>query len=496
MVNKPNIIMIVSDSWDGRMLGCLGHPALEKATPVMDSLAAEGALFTEAYSSHPICCPARANLWSGCYTHNCESWNNYQGLPKGSRTFMTRLREEGYVFGSGEGGFGKHDYTTGSHTHLARVSAWIGASGIDRPVYDNCGCQKPRIREDRDYRDHKGDWDQVDRAVEFMEANAGGEQPFFLYLGLNQPHPPFHTNRYWLEQIPEDKIDIPPHDPTDHPVVKFQQRSKTWQPGFEEDSVREIRRIYFAMCAEVDAMIGTVRAKMKELGLGENTYFVVTSDHGELALEHQQYYKTSMYEGSVRIPMSICGPGIEGGRRINNTVSLIDVTPTLLEMAGVEPEAHYDGESLLPLAKGETEESRNTAYACHTGSSINTTMYMLRKGEYKYVAYKNHPPQLFNLLADPDELNNLAGKEQGIAAEMDKELRKIVDYDDAHERCMVHNKHHFREWRRLAKLGLMQDGSYGLKDAPSSDYMTIMNNIYTGFNEEDEKLVDEWLAGR
>jgi len=99
-------------------------------------------------------------------------------------------------------------------------------------------------------------------------------------------------------------------DDCDHPCIKFQRLNKAWRYGFDEETVKTVRRIYFAMCAEADALVGTIYDAMERLGLANNTYFVFSSDHGELAMEHQQYYKMSLYEGSVRVPMLMTGPDI------------------------------------------------------------------------------------------------------------------------------------------------------------------------------------------
>src|SRR5690606_5518683 len=101
-----NIVFIQCDSMDGRVMGCMNHPAMAAATPNMDGLASQGVLFRNAYCNNPICCPSRASMWSGQYTHHCEGWNNYKGLEEDAATFQTVIAKAGYQTAA----FGKTDY--------------------------------------------------------------------------------------------------------------------------------------------------------------------------------------------------------------------------------------------------------------------------------------------------------------------------------------------------------------------------------------------------
>lgn len=474
------------------MLGAMGHPALKEATHNIDNIASKGVLFENAYCSHPICCPSRANMWSGKYTHNSESWNNHKGLETGMWNLLDQLHETHNVKI-----LGNPDYLSGGHTLPARISAWLCSSGIRRPVYDNSSAQSFNISEDYNPRFHARDWNLVDAAVSFLSEQASHRKktgkPFFLYVTTGLVHPPFHTNRYWLEKIPGKEIDIPRTDKTSHPCRIYQQMSKAWLHGHSEDTVRQVRRIYFAMCAEADAMAGAVHKAMCRLGLQDDTYFIFSSDHGELALEHQEWYKMSMYEGSVRVPLVISGPGIKKGSREKHIVSLIDICPTIMGMSDNQSRNNLDGESLIPLAEGKIRKARDYAYSCFTGSSLNTSSYMLRKDRYKYVAFAGFQPQLFDIDNDPEELEDISRQQTDIAKRLEKELRLIVDYQKTHEALIQYNKKAFIEWRRLAKRGVFLDSSYSLRQNPSSDYWKIMNNCFTGYDKRDEEKITEWL---
>lgn len=491
---QRNIVFFHAESWDGRMLGALGHPALANATPNIDRIAESGTLFQNAYCSHPICCPSRANMWSGRYTHHCESWNNYKGLETGMWSLLDDLPRTHTV-----GTFGKLDYLSGGHSQLARLSAWLGPAGIDKPIFDADDSQSFTVADDDRFRCHERDWQRIDQAVAFMREHKDDDRPFFLYISTGLVHAAFHTNQYWLSKIPEEWVDIPPSDENDHPVRQYQLIAKAWRYGFDEATVRQVRRIYMAMCAEADAMVGAVYDAMHELGLGDETYWLFSSDHGEMAMEHQDWYKMTLYEGSVRVPMVMAGPGIQPGQRLSNRVSLIDVCPTLIEMGGLAAQEaaqeRLDGESLLPLATGQTQESRDWAYACFMGCTFNTSGYMLRKGQFKYVAYAGYASQLFDVESDPGELVDLCASHPDVVEWLDAELRRIVDYPQTHQDWIDYCKSAFRQWRRQAQRGLYVDESYALAGAPSSDYCKIMDNAFTGYSQDDERTVQRWLDG-
>ena len=389
--------------------------------------------------------------------------------------------------------FGKLDYLSGGHSQLARLSAWLGSSGIDKPVFDEDPSQCFTVADNDDVRCHEADWQKVDQAIEFLKQEKDRDKPFFLYVSTGLVHAAFHTNNYWLNKIPEDAVDAPPMDQGDHPVRQYQLMAKGWRYGLEDATVNKVRRIYMAMCAEADALVGAVYDAMQDLGLDEDTYFVFSSDHGEMALEHQDWYKMTLYEGSVRVPLVIAGPGIQPGQRLSNLVSLIDICPTLIEMGGLSTRDGLEGESLLPLATGQATESRDWAYACFMGCTLNTSGYMLRKDRWKYVVYAGYAPQLFDMDDDPQELVDLSGERPDVVSRLDADLRSLVDYEQVNRDWTAYCKEAFRQWRRQALRGMYVDGSYGLKGNPSTDYWKIMDNSFTGYDRDDEKIVEKWL---
>lgn len=488
-----NILMFHAESWDGRMLGCQNiHPAMADATPNIDALAAQGTLFENAYCSNPICCPSRANMLSGTYTHKCESWNNFKGLERGMWNYHGALRESHDVLL-----LGKHmDYLTGSHSVMNRVADFLEPlNTVPRPVMNDDSAQNYSVDPGDERRFHERDWQSADQAIDFIKSRQSDDKPFFICLNPGLVHASFRTNQYWLDKIPADLVDAPPIDETAHPANVYQQKAKGWRHGFDPETVKLIRRIYFAMCAEGDAIVGELMNALRDAGLEDDTMVIFSSDHGELALEHQQYYKMSHFEGSARVPLIFKGPDVKPGQRIDTPVSLIDIAPTICELGGLEKRDCFDGESLMPLARGETGESRGWAFASYSGVTANTMSWMIRQGDYKLMVYDGYPSRLFNVKEDPGELNDLIDQEPEKAAELLGIIDGVVDRKATVNIWEDYRRHNFAQFQRQANQGLYHDASYGLAGNPTSDYHRLMDNTFTGWDEKDEARVNAWLRG-
>lgn len=493
-MKNMNIIQFHTESWDGRMLGCQQiHPAMANATPNIDRLASQGTLFENAYCSNPICCPSRANMLSGTYTHTCESWSNYKGLEQGMWTYHKGLRRSHDVLL-----LGKHDdFLTGGHSVMNRVADMLEPlNDAQYPVMNDDGAQAYSVDPGHDRAYHKHDWAMAQRAIDFIKSREEGDKPFFISLNPGLVHAAFRTNQFWLDQIPEEKVDVPPMDETGHPANEYQKRSKGWRHGSGDETVKRIRRIYFAMCAEGDAIFGDLMDALQDAGLAENTVVIFSGDHGELALEHQQYYKMSMFEGSVRVPLVMKGPGIQAGQRVGTPVSLVDLAPTICELSGLPLRDCFDGESLLPVASGRTTESRGWALACYAGVTSDTLSWMVRKGDYKLIVHEGYPSRLFNLRDDPGELNDLIDEEPDQAAALVAILNGEVDRGKTLKDWEDWRRHSFAQFQRQAGRGLFLDSSYSLRTRPSSDYAAIIDNALTGWTEQDEARVNDWLQQR
>ena len=486
-VNRPNLLFIQTDSQDGRVMGWTGHPAMRRATPNLDALAAGSVRFANAYTNNPVCCPARSVMWSGTYTHHCEAWNNYKGLEPDAPTFRTRFDDAGYLTQT----FGKTDYLSGRHTVRARVTAWTRAACILRPAYR---MPPPQVIEDDRERVHETDLADVDRSVGFLEERAAQpDRPFMLYLGIRAPHPAFTTSRRYLDLIDEAGVDVPAPDEAleHHPVFHYRKTVMPWMHGRDDHAVRTVRRIYFAMIAEVDAMVGRVLAALDDLGLTDSTWVIFTSDHGEMALEHGDWYKMCLYEPSARVPLIIRAPG-GAPATVEDLVSLVDLYPTLMDIAGLTHPEELDGHSLMPLLRGAPAPRPDWVLSEFHDTPMSTGVFMLRRGHWKYVAYVGCEAQLFHLGEDPGELHNLAAERPDVAREMDGRLRAIVDYEEVDARAKAYDRDAFRAWRE--------------EERAAGTYRDTMARIYSGFDglrddeimpwtDADEEQIESWLAG-
>ena len=470
MNERPNIVFFMCDSMDGRKMGCMDSAPLRGATPNMDELAASGTLLKNTYCTNPVCVCSRASMLSGQYTFHCHAWNNYKGIPANSETLFTSLARAGYRMGF----FGKTDYVSGQHTQRARVSAWLRSAKIRKPQYD---MGAPIVNEDENRRCHERDWKKIDDALSFLNANKDGEHPFFLYVSVDVPHPRCVTNKRYLSRINESAIAIPPKDVNEHPVMEYMRFCKNWHHALDEVSVRRARAIYYAMIAEVDEMLGDIMNAIKDV---DNTYVFFLSDHGEMNMEHGQFYKYTAYEPSARVPLIIRGPGFMDGARQSHLASLIDIYPTILELTGATTTRMLDGCSLLRVLHGEKWETENQIFMEYCDSGACTGIHMLRWNQYKYIAYPGYRPQLFDLESDPWEVHDLSDARPDLIRDMDARMRKLTDYE-THDRIVKeYDRDSFRVWRDAH----LQAG----------DYYELMARVFCG--ADDWQISGERTEGK
>ncbi|XP_047237789.1 arylsulfatase K isoform X1 [Girardinichthys multiradiatus] len=498
-VARPNIVMVMSDAFDGRLSFDPGSKVVQ--LPYINYLRELGSTFLNSYTNSPICCPSRAAMWSGQFVHLTQSWNNYKCLNANSTTWMDLLERNGYRTKM----LGKLDYTSGSHSVSNRVEAWTRNVQFllrqeGRPVSQLVGNMSTiRIMED--------DWKNTDKATQWIRhAAALSNEPFALYLGLNLPHPyktdslgptaggsTFRSSPYWLTKVSSELVSIPKWLPMAamHPVDYYSTFTKNCSSKFTEEEIKSIRTFYYAMCAEADAMLGQVIAALRETGVLDNTAVIFTADHGELAMEHRQFYKMSMFEGSSHVPLLIMGPEVKSGLQVEQLVSLVDLYPTVLDIAGIPAVGNLSGHSILPLISksGNLSKNEHTEWVLseYHGCNANASTYMLRVGHWKYIAYADGlsvPPQLFNVKVDKDELHNVVLRFPDVQAKLDMMLRSIVDYPKVSSAVHLYNKKSFAAWR----------------DSLGRDYAEVIANLrwHADWQKDilaNEKAIDTWLHG-
>jgi choline-sulfatase len=263
-----------------------------------------------------------------------------------------------------------------------------------------------------------------------------------LVVSYPSPHPPFTVPQRLLDLYPPEDVTLPPMfapgDRPQHPALVYLRR--IFEIGeMSEEVVRRMAAAYFALITHTDEQIAQVVEAAETLGLGETTRFLYTSDHGEMHGSHGIYSKCCMYEGSVGVPLMLCGPGVPaGGRAVRQSVSHVDLFPTIVESVGAQlmPEDEdLPGVSLWPAING-TESTRH-GFAEHHADGAASGVFMLREQDMKLVHYVGMAPQLFDLAADPDETLDLAGDPaHGATLErLTHSLLEICDPDEVDRRA-------------------------------------------------------------
>jgi arylsulfatase A-like enzyme len=426
--NSPhsNIIMIISDQFRADCLGCLGLNPMN-LTPNLDRMAARGTLFPSAYCNQPVCAPARGTIFTGQYPSRHGVWRNGIGLPETATTLATVLGEQGYSANYiGKWHLAPSEGTSGrgavAPSHRGGFNGlWEGANALEwtshayeGELYGNDG--QP-IRFSGQYRTDF----MTERAQRFLSS---AKTPFLLTLSYLEVH---HQND-------TDTFD-PPKDYAKRYPNPFIPQDLRPLPGSWPSQLAD----YFACVAKMDETVGTIRKTLADSGLDRNTILVFLSDHSCHFKTRNAEYKRSPHESSIHIPLIIEGPGFNRAARVPELVSQVDLSPTLLEAAGVAVPASMQGRSAMPLLDQHTAGWRNEVYfemsEFVTGRGLRTPQYTYavaapKKPDWKAVA---SAPQyveyiLYDLAADPYQHVNLAGRAEyrTIAADLRRRLLERI----------------------------------------------------------------------
>ena len=434
--NRPNFLIIMSDEHGPMFSRTYGHPFVE--TPSMDRLAERGATFDAAYCNAPLCVPSRLSFMTGRYVSRCGGWDNATPLPADAITWPYLLRAAGYdAVLAGKmhliGPDRLHGFRTqlaydphGGGTEDSATARRLGLStGGMHPIYSwadgipTASDPWPSVAE---ARAGTGPMIEADDAIEaaalrYLAQPARKKRPFALCVGFVAPHFPFVVPEPYFSMYYPEKADLPNMPPghlEDLPPAALRLRQAFGFDGYTDDQIRRARAAYYGLVSYVDAKIGRLLDALEEHSLAENTAVIYTSDHGESLGEHGLWRKMNFYEQSARVPLQISLPGaIPAERRVPDTVSLVDVTATILELAGLKPPtgaSTMDGESLLRLMRGETSTWKDEAFIEHLAHGTDRARAMLRRGRWKLCYSHGEPPELelYDLETDPGEFTNLA----------------------------------------------------------------------------------------
>lgn len=419
-MTKPNILLIVTDHWSARLLGVAGHPAIR--TPTLDQLARCGVRFTNAYSEHPVCIPARRSIMTGTSAreHGDRTFQAKLPMPAHLPTMAQTFRNAGY-----------QAYAVGkTHTYPQRDRL-----GFDDILLDDEGRTHHGVTDD--YEIFLGDKGYLGRQFghgisnngyaatswhlpeEAHATNWATEQmcriirrrdptrPAFWYLGYRHPHPPLVPPQRFLEFYRDVDLDEAYcgdwTKDNDLPLTlqAFQARYQ-----LSHDEAQWARKHFYALCTQIDQQIGTLIGTIREEGVLDNTIIMFTSDHGDSFGNHGIWAKQNFYQSSANIPMLLMG--LKGCERVgfdrldDRLVCLADIMPTLLDLAGIDRPETVTGQSMLAPPR---------AHLYGEFGEGELSSRMVHDGRHKLIYYAaGNRLQLFDLHSDPDELDDLAGQ--------------------------------------------------------------------------------------
>ncbi|MFW2499842.1 MULTISPECIES: sulfatase family protein [Clostridium] len=442
---KPNILFIMTDQQRFDYISCAGTDFVN--TPNIDRIAKRGMRFTNCFTNSPLCAPARIGLATGLQPCRVGALDNLAYLPLNAPTYYQRLRDHGYQVGC----VGKLD--------LAKPLSFNGRNG-DRPCLFGWGFTHPVECEGKmhagksefplgpygyylqkkglykrfhnDYVERRGkgwivgashdsklskeDFEDTyigRRAVRWIE-EISGDFPWHLFVSFAGPHDPFDpptefSKKYKNIKMPE--------------AVKCDMEGKpNWvkkkQILVEDEENEHIRQQYCAAIELIDEQIGLILDKLEEKGILDKTYIIFSSDHGEMLGDLGLYQKIVPYDPSIRIPLIISGPRIAQGVISDAMVELIDINPTICELAGVSAREEMDAKSFAGIVFGETHEHREDIvtrlqqYRC------------IRTKKHKLIQNFNEKNELYDLENDPNELNNIIDENRGLEKQL---LSRLID---------------------------------------------------------------------
>lgn len=440
-MNRPNLLIIMSDEHQARAMGCAGHPFVK--TPNLDALAAKGTRFTDAYTPSPICVPARASFATGRYPHQNRLWDNampYTGTTPG---WGHALQDKGIPVES----IGKLHYRDASdpagfdveHIPMQVVNGvgmvWASIRREDERVQPPGGGRMlgeyigPGTSKYTDY-----DASVTNRTKQWLAERAASDvgQPWCLYVGLVAPHFPLIVPQEFYDLYPTDSLpEVKLHPDTGykrHPWIEKQNASMDSETKFNSPEERlQAMAAYYGLCSWMDNNVGQILSALEGAGMAEDTTVVYTSDHGDNVGARGLWGKSNFYQESVQIPMIMAGPGIPKGT-CDTPVSLLDLSKTIAQHFGTDIAAADGAQSLKDIAAQPAQNDRPILSEYHAVGSVSGG-FMLRKGRWKLNYYIGFMPELFDLEADPEELVDLSNEPTHAAtlADLETALREICD---------------------------------------------------------------------
>ncbi len=420
---KPNVLLICTDHWSGKMLGCNEHQHI--LTPTLNQLAANGTLFNQAYSTCPTCIPARRSIMTGTSpeTHGDRIFKEHEKMPKNLITMPQVFRDNGYqAFAVGKLhvypqrnriGFddvisceeGRHHLGGGlDDFELYLKDRGFAGQELTHAMGNNHYTVRPwHLPEDC----HPTNWTtkQMCRMIQRRDR----QKPAFWFCSYIAPHPPITPITEYLDMYRNCGVDKPFCGDWAKDFDQLPYALKSRYDKFQTYTAEETRLArmgFYAQCTYIDHQIRLLIGTLDEEGLLDNTIIMFTSDHGDMLGNHNLWSKPPMYEWSSKIPMILVPQASAYDRCPHHNVDerfvvQEDIMPTLLDLCDIKIPESVEGISMIG------EGCRDYIYSEHYECDLATRM--IRKGDYKLIWYPvGNIFQLFNLRKDPDEMNDIS----------------------------------------------------------------------------------------
>lgn len=432
-----NMLVIKSDEHNPRYSSIYGHPFIR--TPNLERLARMGTVFENAYCPSPLCMPSRSATMSGLRVHQIQTYSNCNVIPQAYPSYGEMLRRAGV-----------HSVHIGK-VDVYRPAEELGFSemllpGDRQSPGDTCIERKPLcIREDGHTRadgfgidrdnPFAGDDRRTETALQWLKNDAKQrDSPWTLELNLSKPHFPHMVTEELWNLYPQGE-DLPLYgaecESANHPYAR-DLRTHFQTDRFDPDRIRGLRRGYLGCVTYIDRQVGKVLDVLESEGLLANTVVAYTTDHGEMLGKFGLWWKCSLYEDSVRVPLVVAGPGFAPGRRIATPVDLLDLQATYFNATGAGRPEEWIGTPLQHLTQ---EDPERFVFAEYHGHGTRASAYTIRKQNWKLIYYAEAPHQLFDLADDPEERRNIYDAAPDRARELTDCLYSICDPEAENRRA-------------------------------------------------------------
>lgn len=443
---QPNILFIQTDQLAANVLKAYGGTVCK--APHLDRLAVEGVVFENAYCNFPLCAPSRFSMAAGLLASRIGAYDNAAEFPSSVPTYAHYMRDLGYqTCLSGKMHFVGPDQLHGFEKRLTSdiypsdfewTADWSakgfgGATGIE--VFENSGVCARSVQIDYDE-------ETTHKAVQELYdiARSDDARPFFLQVSYTHPHDPYLcTQEFWDlyegDDIPPPRVGfIEAADNDAHSLRVLGQHGLAGN-GLSDEAIMRARRAYLGSVTYIDDLVGKLVATLEHTGQAEDTVIVFCSDHGEMLGERGLWLKKTFFEQALRVPLIMHAPGRLEPGRVREFCSLLDLLPTFTSLGtggdwtgAIEP---LDGTDLTELVASGDAEPQRPVYAELLCEGILAPIFMIRRGRHKFTTSTGDPDLLFDLEADPEEVNNLAldPAHADLVAEFAKEASSLWDSD-------------------------------------------------------------------